>query len=1092
MAVGAVALGSALPAGVGAQGATGTIQGTVIDAGTRRPLPGAQVFIAGTQVGGVTNAEGVYRILNVSEGQRELRLRLIGYAPATQTVTVAAGQTATANFSVTQSALELSAVVVTGTGGAVVEERKLGNTVAQIEPPPFAPISDFSQVLQGREPGVVGLPSSGATGEGARIRIRGNASLSQSNEPIVYVDGVRLNSGGGFGEGFAGTGGGGAPSRLDDIDPSSIERVEVLKGAAAATLYGTEASNGVIQIFTKKGSSGAARWTFNAEQAALRYPEGRMEDQFGFARSDTQAVRLSSYYGRTLQPFQVFSEPFAKELFETGQATALSGQVNGGTNSVNYFVSGRYYNEDGPLGGDHFAEGREDPIRTKDIARRYQGTANLGINLSRQLTMNVRTLYTDSRNELPQLNNNIYAPYTLLMFSKPERVNCIGSEPVNGAARCTGFGNPTGASSFATPYEALQQSLEQNARHFNGTVQANYTPLASLALNGTVGVDFTSQRTEGFLPFGNNLDLINENAPQGDLDLDNNTHQEITLGTNGTWTYDITPRISSSLLFGAQGFITRDNLEAAQSQSFPGRGIEVLNGGASQTTFSAFTSVVNAGFFAQEQLGLNDWIFGTIGARYDYNSAFGQTADGVLYPQASLSVIPSDREGWSVPYLSTFRLRAAIGQAGRQPGAFDKLTTYQALQGQAGAGLVPFNLGNPDLKPEVSTEWEVGTELGVLDNRLALEFTRWNRVVNDLLVAKQFPVTGGFRQQQLTNVGEMSAFGWELGLKGIAVNRPNLTVDLFANSAFISQQVTSLGGAAPLKVGGAYPRYRNYIVEGQAPGILLGAQLLHSACPAGATALPSGGPCLQSGQLPFDVNADGTPDTEADLLAFLSQPRPLNATVDPLPENTDGDSDILDQVLGKPYPDFQGSFGGTITFLKNWRFGNLFEYKAGNYTITDLTGAFRRSSATNGGNTRRRAEVESTMLNPASTPEQRLEALKIYANELRGLTPFDGLNQNFSGDFLRWREMSLTYIFPAQWASRMGTSDFSLTFAARNLALWTKYPGVDPEVNVAGRGGLTAQGGGAQNSVDNNFGDAIDAFGLPLPRRFSLSLRASF
>src|SRR5687767_5725127 len=127
------------------------------------------------------------------------------------------------------------------------------------------------------------LPSSGTTGEGTRIRIRGNASLSQSNEPIVYVDGVRIDNGGGFGSGFVGTGGGGNPSRLDDIDPTAIEKIEVLKGAAAATLYGTEASNGVILITTKKGQVGAPRWLFEAEQAMKTYPEGRIEDQWGSA-----------------------------------------------------------------------------------------------------------------------------------------------------------------------------------------------------------------------------------------------------------------------------------------------------------------------------------------------------------------------------------------------------------------------------------------------------------------------------------------------------------------------------------------------------------------------------------------------------------------------------------------------------------------------------------------------------------------------------------------------------------------------------------------------------------------------------------------
>ena len=292
-------MGCATLAGVagiaGAQGSTGTIEGTVIDAGTRRPLSDATVTLVGTQIAVVTNANGRFRLMNIAPGVRDLRARMLGFAAQTRTVTVAPGQVVTVTFELAQAAVELSKVVTTGTGGALVEERKLGNTIAVIEPPPFAPIQSFSDVLQGREPSVSILPSSGLAGEGARIRIRGNASLSQSNEPIVYLDGVRIDNGGGFGQGFVATGGGGTPSRLDDIDPNTIDRVEVLKGAAAATLFGTEASNGVVQIFTKRGRTGPAQWGLSADKATYTFPKSRIESNYGFARSDTQATRLSQF-----------------------------------------------------------------------------------------------------------------------------------------------------------------------------------------------------------------------------------------------------------------------------------------------------------------------------------------------------------------------------------------------------------------------------------------------------------------------------------------------------------------------------------------------------------------------------------------------------------------------------------------------------------------------------------------------------------------------------------------------------------------------------------------------------------------------------
>ena len=1075
--------------------ATGTITGTVLDRGSRRPLPGVQITIAGTgaTVGTTSNAQGTFRIVNVTPGTRIVRSRLIGYGAMSKSVVIEPGGSATVAFELSQSALELSEVVTTGTGGSQVEARKLGNTVASVQAPANAPISNFSDILQGREPGVVILPSSGTTGEGARIRIRGSASLSQSNEPIVYVDGVRVDNGGGFGNGYVGTGGGGRPSRLDDIDPSSVEKIEVLKGAAAATLYGTEASNGVLLITTKRGSAGAPKWTLEVDRATKNYPTGRIEPEWGVARSDSQATRLSQHYGTPISAFVPFNREVATRLFETGHASTLNGQVSGGTSLITYFGSLRGYREDGPFTAKNFNyQGLG--VNMADIVNRYQGTLGLGLAPSATFKLQTNMLYANTHNEIPENNNSIYAPYTVALFSKPENAQCDASkssptDPTNGSngdGTCRGPGNPTGASSFASERELLQPSTKQDSRHFNGRVRASYIPLASFNLDGTFGVDFTSQRSAAFIPFGNNLDQRINRANAGQASVDDRSHQEITLSVNGGYTSQLMQRLSSNLIFGAQGFLTRENDESGRTTSFPGPGIQVLGGGATPQVFESFGQIVNTGVFAQEQLGYHDWVFVTGGARYDRNSAFGKSSAGVVYPQGSLSIIPSDRPSWKdsriANYISTLRFRGAIGRAGRQPGAFDKLTTYQALASSTGAGLVPGNLGNPDLRPEVSTEFEFGAEVGVLNDRASLDFTRWQRRVKDALYARQFPVTGGFVAAQLDNIGQLDAFGWDLKAKAFVLNRPNISLDVYANTGFLSQIVTSLGGAPPVKVGGSYPRYRNFVKEGYAPGSFFGAKL-PSACAAGATKTPAGGVCLQPGQLPFDVNKDGKPDTRAEVLAYLAVPRQLGA-IDPIAADDNNNGDKLDHYDGKPFPDFEGSFGGSMTLRRNWKVSTNFEYRAGNYTISDLTGAFRRTSPANGGNTALRARTEAKILNPASTPEERLDAALVNAYQLRALSPYDGLNQQFAGDFLRWRELSITYLLPARVAAPFGASDMAVTFAARNFALWTKYPGVDPEVNIFGR----SSGG----STDANFGEGIDAFGFPLPRSLSLNLRMSF
>ncbi|MBI1808859.1 MAG: SusC/RagA family TonB-linked outer membrane protein [Gemmatimonadetes bacterium] len=1072
---------------------------TVLDAVTRRPLPNVQVSVVGTQLGGTTNSQGVLHMVGVTAGAHTVRARLLGYAPVVKAATVTSGSVTKLEIGLTQSALELSAVVTTGTGGSQVEARKLGNTVANIEAPADAPIRSFSDVMQGREPGVVMLPSSGIAGEGARIRIRGNASLSQSNEPIVYVDGVRIDNGGSFGRGYIGTGGGGNPSRLDDIDPTSIDKIEVLKGAAAATLYGTEASNGVILITTKKGTQGAPKWIFDVEQAASSEPTSRIEPQYGFARSDTAAQRLSYHYGFPVQAFQPFTAGnFATRLFQTGTSTMSNAQVSGGNNLVTYYGGLRAYVENGTFTPSNY-NWQDRGVNMRNLNNKYQGSLSVGITPSHTFKIQTSVLYADTYNEVPDNNNSIYAPYTVALFSKPENAQCDASktsptDPTYGSlgnGLCKGSGNPTGASSFGTIRELLQPSITQTARHFNGRVRTSYIPSAELNFDGTFGIDFTSQRSTFQIPFGNNIDLRENRANNGLASIDDRYHQEVTLSLNGGWTHNMSKNISSTLNFGAQGFITKDNDESSTNQNFPGPGITVVSGGAQPQIFEAFTSIVNAGYFAQEQLGYKDWMFATVGARNDYNSAFGKTSGGVLYPQASFSIIPSDNPAYNGTALSkafqTMRFRFALGKAGRQPGAFDKLTTYGPLTSPLGGpGLVPANLGNPNLKPEVSTEWETGMELGFFDNQYSVEFTRWQRTLKDALVSRQFPVTGGFTALQLDNIGGMQAWGWDTKVKAFLVNKANFSADVYANIGFLSQIVTDLGGAPPLKVGGSYPRYRNFIKQGWAPGALFGAAL-PAACPTGQTKAKGGGLCLQPGQFAFDVNKDGVPDDATTLLNYLAVPRQL-AALAPLLRDDSLSGSGLNNYLGKPTPDFQGSLGGSITWHRNWHLSTNFEYKFGHYTITDLTGAFRRANATNGGNTLLRAQTEATMLNPASTPDQRLAAAKVWLYQLAGLSPYDGLNQNFSGDFLRWRELSITYTAPLAWAARLGASDLQLTLSGQNIALWTKYPGVDPEINVYSRGGANSTGGG----TNQNFGEAIDAFGIPLPRRVAFNVRVTY
>ena len=1057
----------------------GTIEGVVRDAASQQPLANAQAFIVGTGIGASTSATGTFRLTNVPVGTVEVRVRLIGYAQATRSVTVTLGETARVEFALQQSALQLEAVVTTGTGTAV-ETKKLGNTIGTVDVAELrsAPIQTPTEALAARMPGVMVLPSSGVTGGGARIRIRGNASLSQSNNPIIYIDGVRMDNGG---SGFGGT----ATARLDDIHPTSIERIEVLKGAAAATLYGTEASNGVIQIFTKKGAQGNARWNLDYERSQLAYPGDRVAPNTGFARTPEQAALLSKLYSQKITPFVPFGYNVTEQLYETGYGNVVNGSVAGGTERMTYYVGGRYQYEDGPFTSDKLGG------LAADIARRTQTSMNLNIFPREKINIGFQSRYTLLHSEVPQGGNSIYSPYAQAMYARPDMGYCLDDNGVKsidaiaGNGRCKRIGNPFGNTLSNTVRESLQQEIYQDGTHYTGALSARWTPSTEFNFDATLGLDNTSMRAVSFWPFGNAVDRFSLNAPDGSRSVDDLWQQNITLDVKTSWDRQFTPAIRSTLVVGGQGFITQQRNEGGSNRNFPGPGLEVVGAGNTPSVYEGIVKVVNAGYFVQEQVGLSDWIFGTVGARYDYNSAFGESAGGVLYPKASISVVPSDRPWWTSNLVSTLRVRAAIGRSGRQPGAFDKFTTYRAQAASTGGGLMPDNLGNPDLKPEVSTEIEAGAEAGFLQDRVSLTVTNWHRRVNDALVQKQFPLSGGFTARQLANIGELEANGWEIGLNGYVVNKPNLSVDLFANASYLHQNVVSLGGAPAIKVQGSYVRIRGFIKEGYAPGSLFGAKIMAPCSSYGNPAAQAKGGCLKADETPFTLGTTGRAATKAELLAALANPiNPTNLKL--LRADDNGNGDYLDHYQGKPMPDWQGAFGGNLRVGKRWKVATLFEYKTGNYTITNLTDAFRNASPTLGRNKMAATKVEATLLNPASTAEQRYDAAMKWLG-LVALSPYDGANQNDPGDMIRWRELSLTYTAPASFASRIGASEMQFMFAARNLMLWTRYPGTDPEANWGGVSNSLSS-----NQVDNNFYESSDTFALPLPRRFALTVRLGF
>ena len=1030
----------------------GSISGRVTDADTGDPLVGANVLVVGTNLGAATDINGEYSISAVPAGAQRLNANYIGYASKSSNVDIAADGSATTDFGLTVAALNLNEVIVTGTGTAV-EKSKVGNSVGivNMESLEDAPISSFSDILQGREKGVVMLPNGGLNGEGASIRIRGTSTLSQSNEPVIYIDGVRLDNGSG------GAGPGGKPSRLDEINPDAIARIEILKGAAAASLYGTQAASGVIQIFTKQGAISKPQFSVEVETGTSAYDKTRWKDNSGFARDQATATRMAGLFNKSgLKPYEVISVPMVGWLYDSGSRQGVSASVRGGAPGATYFASLRASSSDGPYNESATLLGK--PVGDANDKRdQFMASATLNIVPTDKLRLRLSTNYTFTDHNTIQNNNNIYGTTSLIMMGKPEHAT---------------ENNATGSMAFASARETTHRQQNNEGDNTTISLQTSYRVMDGLNISGTFGMNSTLNKSTNLTPFGYNVDNFMSYAVQGALSKGKIDKKVYSVDLKADYAGQLGV-ISHESVLGFQTFQTVVKAMSGGGQQFPGPGLEVLGALGSNSAGSSFSEVVEAGVLAQTRVGFQDWIYATVGVRNDANSAFGADFTTITYPRMNVSYIPTNQLGQLGP-VSTMRLRFAWGQAGQQPGAFDQFTTYLPWASEFGPGVSPGNVGNPALKPEISTEIEMGGEVGLLNDKLAFDFQYWSRDVADALIQKQYPQSGGFYRTQVSNIGSLEASGWEIGVDASLIRNSNYSVDLYGSISYLEEKILKLN-APEQKVGGSYPRYRNFLAEGWAPGTYFGAK--------GSWEVDS------NIKYPIDSDGDGIANTEAELLAFFTSggagvrsgwnPVMASPTEADVKAGRAKGTGALDWYLGKPTPDYNANFGATIKVGKNWRINTMFESKFGNYGITNLTDAFRKSHGLIGRNTPDAAQGEADLMDPAKAGQARLDAANNWVRKYLALSPYSGLNTIEDGDFTRLRELSVAYVLSPEIAARFGARSVTLSFAARNLKIWTNYSGIDPELNSISRsdGGL------------NDFQQSIEAFGVPIPRTLNFSIK---
>lgn len=1041
---------------------TGTIKGQVTD-NTGETLPGVNIVLDldDRNVGASTDIDGRFQINSAPVGPVAITARFIGFRTQTKEIEVVADEVITVNFTLSPSTMNLDEIVVTGTGGEV-ERKSLGHTISSVEMDGVENVStsNVQDAIMGRIAGVSINNQSGAIDQEPKIRIRGTSSLSMSNQPLIYVDGVRVNGSGGFAPGFD-AGGLGSPSGLSNINFDAIDRVEILKGPAAATLYGSQANAGVMQIFTKQGSQESAP-QFDIELSTTLH---RMPDRFkknaGFAETAEEQQNIKEVLGLNVDLYEPFESPINLiDLYGTGVGQELSTSVQGGGQSMTYFANLRYNQTDGPWNPQPANFNGGEVGQATDLYKKLYFNGTLNFYPTNKIHLRAQTSYTNSNINIYESGITIYTPTSTARYAKPERVGQ--------ASKYDTFGIPF----FATTREGTYPQVTDNSNVGRFVLSADYSPVDNLTFDANIGLDYRDQRSSNYLPFGYAVDGV---APTPDGSITIGTRQQTVWSVESkmNWSADVSEKIHSTFVAGFQAYHEEENTSTGSGTNFSGPGLEVLGATASQTATSSFQEVVNAGFFLQEQVDYEDWFYFTTGVRLDASSAFGDDFTYATYPKFSVSFLPADAFDFEINNISTIRLRAAWGQSGQQPGAFDRFTTFVPVNSPEGSGVLPGNPGNQNLKPEVATEWEAGFELGLLEDRVAIEATYWDRIVKDALIDRTYAPSGGFTTPQLTNAAELEAKGIELGLKSNVIQGQNLNLNVFVNAAYLYEHVSSLGGEPPIKIDATYIRDRMYIKEGYAPGSYFGTML-----PAGVA-------------FPFDSNQDGVPDSQSELESYFSapvDPGTFNTAImvaGPDGEPLAGGSTYLDHYLGKQVPDWEGAFGFNAQIYKNFTVSTRFQYAAGNYYHHNLTDAFRRVNGGIGRNFMKATQLESVLKNPASSADERIAAARTWVTQMVGLSPFDGLNEIEKADYIRWQNLSISYQVPGDITDRLGINNASVTVSGSNIALWSKYGGVDPL--ATGEGSL---GQGA--TLQENFGGGMDTYGTPMLRNYTMTLKFDF
>lgn len=974
------------------------------------PVAGASVTIKNDNAGTSTNADGSYQITALLKaGKRTIVFSAIGFKNLEQTITVSDNGTYTSNAQLSPDPMGLDEVVVTGTSAGTTK-KQLGSYISTVKADQLTKgaTSNVLAALQGKTAGAQITQNSGDPSGGISVRLRGISSISSSSEPLYIVDGVIVNnattrvtntSGNYDGQSFVGAIG---QNRLADINPADIERVEVLNGAAAAAIYGSRANAGVVQIFTKRGVSGAPVVSFSSSVMFSKLRKSVEVNQspvkFGGptdgAGAQTQDILTPALTNTT----PVTRYNYNDYIFQSALGTDNNVSVSGGTDKTKYYASGSYFKNEGI-------------IKNTDY-RRYSFRVNLDQAIGSKVNFNIGLNYVNSySNEKPDGNS---------FFSPMNSINIIGN--FHDLFRRDALGNllaigERGRVNPVSVIEDIKQNEETN-RLIAG-IGLKVRPFKGLSFDYKLGIDQYAQRGETFIPpfaynvsdgfFGGGATLDPTRNGYASAATDN--FFQINNEINGTYQFNINKDIASTTQVGYSVQYEKNSYLLSQ-----GRGLApfVQTVGGASTIIQGVddrSELSVSGYYAQQNFKYKNLLFLTGAIRVDGSSVFGKDQRNQKYAKASAGYVISEHEFWKNMSFSKYwnfaKIRLAYGESGNLTGigAYSRFNSYTSNSFISRTALSSnTTLANTNVKPERQNEVEFGVELGFLQNRVNFTANIYNKKVDDLLINRFIAPTSGF-SSLLDNFGSLENKGFELMLTGTPVQTKdfNWTISGIYNhnknkATKIGQSLTllSTNSGAPVS-----------IIEGQPIGVFYGAYFATDAngnLVKNASGFPQGERGIQTGALTYTVTRDAN--------GIPVQTNPLVRT-----------------IIGDPNPDYTATLTNEFNYKKISLRVQIDAVKGNEVFNADWR---TRQGVGNG----KEAEKEQTGVYPRG-----------YINSFYGTIEQWRIDD---GSFVKLREISLSYsIGKIKWFR-----DITASVTGRNLVSWDNYKGYDPEVNAGGQSNI--------------------------------------